>query len=961
MKRETNSNRPAVSPAAEEALSRYLARLDARGTPTFDEYCAEHPALAPEMRRLVAYWESYEVFPDTGPASAAGAHDAPSNPPSQRVADLLRRLRRRVDGADRYQVKDELARGGMGRVMRVHDDELERELAMKVIRGVRADDDLASPRSRRMLARFVEEAQVTGQLDHPGIVPIHDLGIDERGRLYFTMRLIRGRDLATVLERRGDGGAGEWNETRVVSILQRASEAVAYAHEKGVIHRDLKPSNIMIGRFGEVYVMDWGLARVLDEPDPGDVDASGADRSNAERPVRTLRRDDSASHGSPVDATLEGHVLGTPAYMPPEQARGERDLVGPRSDVYSMGAILYRVLAGHSPHGEGSTTPTTAEHDRSHHHPPRPVASVNPSAPPELVSICEKAMATDPRRRYATMIELSHDLRAYLEGRVVQAHAHGAAAELKKWVRRNLGFATALGAAVAIAIASAFALAHQASTNARALDAEVRRARSMFDFVVHRVLSAAAPTNENDLDADVRVRDVLIGLYDVVETHFPDDDSARAELHQVIGAALFRLGENDVAERHVARSTELARRCLGEHHPTTFAVMIRLAQIHLASGRVAEAEALYEHVADRAARHLGPDSSVALDSLAGLGFVRGSRGDLCESKAILEHVLDVHREQRGDRHPQTADAMQRLATCYRQQGRYDLAEPLLRDALEIQADLLGEDSLTGLMLQGDLAAVLAKIGRFDDAEQLFTHALERLRRRLGDDHQSVVTTEINYGVMLLGIGRLDEAERIYDHLAERFDRGVRAYHEHPFTVRANQLAVYASQERLDRAAAHGEEARPDFLRVLGPLHPTTIFLNRELGNVYLRQGRNAMAIERLREAYDASLETWGDEHAETWGVMLALAQAYRVEGCFGDSEPILFRALAAAGRRYGAHSAQEAIVLTHLALLRRDQELLPAAEALLLRAEATAKRRFPAGAYWPTEIRRRLALLRSAR
>jgi len=348
----------------------------------------------------------------------------------------------------RYEVEEEVARGGMGVIYRVRDPEMRRFLAMKVLLAREGDDPGASEsRHSRLSARFVDEAQLTGQLDHPGIIPVYDMGRDEAGRMFFTMRLVKGRTLEEVfdLARRGEEG---WTVTRVLGVLQKVCEAMGFAHEHGVIHRDLKPANVMVGRFGETYVMDWGLAKLVDEQEePRRVPEASA------MTVLTSARQEDSSHGGEL-GTLEGDVMGTPAYMAPEQARGDIHRVGPRSDVYSLGAMLYHLLTGHPPYkpaGDGASGREVLERLLSG--PPSGVEVAAADVPAELCAVCERAMAREPEARYATMLDLSEDLQAYLENRVVQAYRRGAVLEFRKWVQRNRATASSIAAVIVFVIA----------------------------------------------------------------------------------------------------------------------------------------------------------------------------------------------------------------------------------------------------------------------------------------------------------------------------------------------------------------------------------------------------------------------------------------------------------------------------------------------------------------------------
>ena len=411
------------------------------------ESCGSDADLRREVEALLAADES--GFLDRAATELIGLESADAvrlerEQGSDEWLEFLARLESRRGSESSLQSVEAVGSGGMGTVLRVYDEDLRRYLAKKVI-SRDADDDSSHARK---LGRFLEEAQVTAQLDHPGIVPVHELGVDDDGRVFFTMKLVRGRDLREIF----DDARGErhgWTRARVVSVILRACEAVAFAHQKGVIHRDLKPANIMVGRYGETYVMDWGLARIIGEPDRKDIRLKATATASA---VSSERQDRDESGDATLE-TLDGDVVGTPAYMAPEQAAGRLDEIGPHSDVYAMGSILYHLLSGHAPYlppGTQASQYTVLRFLLDG--PPTPLSTVAADAPPELAAICDKAMSRDHHERYATMEELADDLRAFVEGRVVKAYAVGAAEEFKKWVARNqLVAATAAGSLLLIA------------------------------------------------------------------------------------------------------------------------------------------------------------------------------------------------------------------------------------------------------------------------------------------------------------------------------------------------------------------------------------------------------------------------------------------------------------------------------------------------------------------------------
>jgi serine/threonine protein kinase len=301
----------------------------------------------------------------------------------------LERLRAVADAPDLsgtgYVLLDKLGSGGMGGVFRVTDTALDRQVALKVLGIADSNGEFG--------ARLLREAKIIAQLEHPGIVPVHDVGTLPDGRVFYTMKLVQGRRLDQ--QRDELGGLPQRLRT-----FQKICEAVSFAHAHHVLHRDLKPQNVMVGPFGEVLVMDWGLAKLLDAESNASTEEDITPKNHGSR-VALAGRDASEAE------TAHGLVLGTPGYMAPEQARGEIEAIGPRADIYSLGAVLKFLIEG-----TGRTSKA-------------------------LTAIAGKAMAEDVQQRYGSVEELAHDIAHYLDGQPVSAYPEGPMTRLWRWMVKN--------------------------------------------------------------------------------------------------------------------------------------------------------------------------------------------------------------------------------------------------------------------------------------------------------------------------------------------------------------------------------------------------------------------------------------------------------------------------------------------------------------------------------------------
>ena len=412
-----------------------------------------------------------------GPHEDSAGYSPPSlGPEARAIVDRLSGVDslRAVDDSD-YALGPELARGGMGRIVEGFDRRHHRRVAIK----------LPGTTSGHAVLRFIREARITARLQHPSIVPVYEAARSSQGEPFFAMKLVDGRSLdaaikaATTLEDR----------LALVSHVIAATEALAYAHGQNVIHRDLKPANILVGAFGETVVIDWGLAKDLAKS--GDESTAGAARPG------------SSSDGLTVDGT----TMGTPAYMAPEQARGEQ--VDPRADVYALGALLYHVLAGQPPY-RGDPKGVLAG-------PPRPIEAHVPRIPPDLAAIVKKAMAREPGDRYPTAAGMAADLRRFANGQLVQAHTYRIRGLIRRWVARHRGpVATAAVLLVVLAVGAALSvreivderdrsdrLARLAQEQRVTAIGQRQAAESLVDFLIANLRTRLLEVGRLDLLSDV--------------------------------------------------------------------------------------------------------------------------------------------------------------------------------------------------------------------------------------------------------------------------------------------------------------------------------------------------------------------------------------------------------------------------------------------------------------------------
>jgi serine/threonine-protein kinase len=633
----------------------------------------------------------------------------------------------------RFRVLRLLDRGGLGEVYVAVDEELHREVALKAIQDERAAD----PDSR---TRFLLEAEVTGRLEHPGVVPVYGLGQDDDGRPYYAMRLIRGESLKEAVARfheaeRPGRDAAE-RELAFRALLGRfidVCNAVAFAHSRGVLHRDLKPGNIMLGPYGETLVVDWGLAK-----------AAGRADSTPRALDGTLRPEAAAG----LDSTLPDARLGTPAYMSPEQAAGRVDLHGTASDVYSLGATLYHLLTGRAPF-EGTDVFTTLRKVQQGDFPaPR---AVNGRVPGPLDAVCRKAMALRIDDRYPSPRALADDIEHWLADEVVSAYRDRTAARLARWGRRHKPAAAAAAALLITAVVTLSVSTLLMGREATRREALRRLAETNFAHArdaVDRMLTEVA---------EVELADV------------PQMQAVRRRLLEKARSFYLRSLEQ-------GRTDPAVRREAGRAH-------IRLGEIAGLLGDHVESERAYRQglaILDDLLR----DHTARLDvrrDLAqghqGLGVLLKKANRFRESEAALRTALSL-RERLSADHPDDAADRQALtdtryhlaALVSRLQGRHPEDEAAYREVVRVQEELVassrGNPGYRRKLARylGNLGKLLASTGRLDEAEAAYREAVAVVEGLVATgppapgDRWLLAQCHANLALALRDGDRLDEAE-----------------------------------------------------------------------------------------------------------------------------------------------------------------------------------------------------------
>lgn len=673
-----------------------------------------------------------------------------------------------------FTLLEEIGRGGMGLIYRARDNSLDRDIAIKFLQE-------KYDASSTFALRFLEEARITGRLQHPGIPAVHEVGKLATGRPYLVMKLIQGHGLHEIIwQKQADGTIHHVVPANYLGIFEAICQAVGYAHAHDVIHRDLKPHNIMVGAFGEVQVMDWGLAKTIDRNMVRETQAKEDIDPQATITVNPALNNETSS------LTVAGSVLGTPGYMPPEQAIGANETLDARADVFGLGAILAALLTG-KPAFVGDTSEGTrllaamgmvqACYDRLD----------DSAADPDIIDLAKRCLAIHRVDRPRDAGEVAKEvarLRAAADERAKAAELVRAKAEVQVAEQRRRRRITLVASSLVVLAlvcglaASLWGMWHAAEKEKDALNSaqEERKARtaeaeqrnkavakeaetqSILDFVLNRVIAAARPMNwEGGKGVEVKLRDALYASLQYIAEEFRQQPAVEGRLRQTIGESFWFLGEYPVAEKQMERALELLAKQRGPSDKQTLDTMLSLAKVKSSLGQHPAALELREQVYQRAREAFGQEDHFtqrAINALATSYELTGRQADVLQ---LREEVARTAEAKLGKVHGFTLISRTNLGLTYFQQGRHEQAIQLLRDTAQLQEQHIGPQHAHTLATLFNLAVCLDHMGRNKEAEVIHQKVLTQRQASLGVDHPDTLKSMRDQAFNLLAQGRQQAA------------------------------------------------------------------------------------------------------------------------------------------------------------------------------------------------------------